>query len=247
MASFEVFLVPVITTGAFSLKEKKSSACPRIQLEKDISWKTSLKNFIKSELGEVKYSLRLSDIKQKKGKPAVLEVHLNCALEAGQPPQPLDDRYCWEKNDTVAGGLKIVGAPDPEHEVVLFTDGASRGNPGPAGTGVLLRQEESGYEEEYCRYLGEATNNTAEYTALVDGLTLAVEKGIRRVAHRSDSELLVKQLRGEYKVKSDSLKLLLYKAKDIISALDSFSTKHLRREHNSRADELANRAIDLES
>ena len=71
-----------------------------------------------------------------------------------------------------------------------------------------------------------------------------MERGARQVAHRTDSELLVKQLKGEYKVKSDGLKMLLYRAKDIIATLESFSTTHLNREKNSKADELAGRAID---
>jgi len=248
MALFEVLLVSRITSGAACLMEKESSAFPAFPLAEGDKWRNALQNFIRQTLGEARARSRLVEVKSVIGNPPVLEVHTECTLEAGPPPLPLDDRYHWvqQKKTSKAAGprlLKRTGNLDPDIEVELYTDGASRGNPGPSGIGVVLQQKESGYEEEYCRFIGSATNNTAEYTALVEGLSLAVERGARKVAHRTDSELLARQLNGEYKVKSDALKMLLYQAKDLIVNLETFSTNHIRRELNSRADDLAGRAI----
>ena len=248
MALFEVVLVPRITSGAVCLLEKGSSAYPIIQLAENQNWQEALEKFIRKTLGSIAYRSKLAEIKTKHGKTPVMEVHLECNL--GTPePQPLDESYNWARRDDTKEKddkrpLKKEGKLSPDLEVELYTDGASRGNPGPAGIGLVLRQPETGYQEEYCRYLGKATNNVAEYTALAEGLALAVERGARKVAHRTDSELLVKQLKGEYKIKADTLKMILYRAKDIIATLESFSTTHLKREKNFQADELANRAID---
>ena len=162
---------------------------------------------------------------------------------------PLTEKYHWVQRNTSKKSaerlkLKNEGTLDPDREVQLYTDGASFGNPGPAGIGIVLLQEETGYREEHSRYLGKATSNAAEYTALAEGLALAVERGARRVAHCSDSELLVKQLKGEYKIKSDALKILLYRARDIIAGLESFTTTHIGRQNNSRADKLAKQAAN---
>jgi len=253
MTLFEVRLVPRITSGAACLLKKEDNSYPVFLLKENVSWKEAIANFIRKTLGdEIEQSnlrFRLVEVKSKKGRPPVLVIYLECNLKARRPPAPGDDRYHWVKQkDTLkaqrTGRVRKKGKLDPELEVELYTDGASRRNPGPAGVGVLLQQKKAGYEEEYCRFIGEATNNVAEYTALVDGLVLAVERGARRVVHRADSELLVKQLEGEYKVKSDTLKVLLYRARDIIATLEAFSTEHIGRENNTRADALSKRAID---
>ena len=238
MALFEVLLVSRITSGAVCLMEKESSAFPVFPLAEGDKWRNALQNFIRQNLGEARARSRLVEVKSVPGNPPVLEVHTECTLEAGPPPLPLDDRYHWvqQKKASKAAGprlLKRTGNLDPDIEVELYTDGASRGNPGPSGIGVVLQQKGSGYEEEYCLFIGSATNNTS----------LAVERGARKVAHRTDSELLVKQLKGEYKIKADTLKMILYRAKDMIATLETFSTNHIRRELNSRADDLAGRAI----
>lgn len=248
MALFEVLLVSRITSGAVCLLEKEGSGYPAFPLAEGETWQNALQNFIRQTLGKAIPRFCLVEVKSMPGNPPVLEVHTECTLKAGPPPLPLDERYHWvqqEKAPKTAGSrpLKRTGNLDPDIEVELYTDGASRGNPGPAGIGVVLQQKESGYEEEYCRFIGRATSNVAEYTALVEGLALAAERGARRVAHRTDSELLVRQLNGEYKVKSDSLKMILYQAKDIIATLETFSTNHISRELNSQADYLANRAV----
>ena len=112
----------------------------------------------------------------------------------------------------------------------------------------MLRQESTGFEKEFTRFIGRATNNEAEYRALVEGLKMALEHGARRLAHLSDSQLLVRQLEGSYKVKAVELQRFFSEARGMIQSFASFSTSHIPREENSRADKLANQAIDeLES
>jgi ribonuclease HI len=125
----------------------------------------------------------------------------------------------------------------------LHIDGGARGNPGPAGTGALLRipgEEPVGRGE----YIGEATNNTAEYRALLLGLALAREHKVDRLRVLSDSELLVRQMTGAYRVKHPDLKILHAKAQAAASHIESVSYAHIPREKNADADELVNRAID---
>ncbi len=125
----------------------------------------------------------------------------------------------------------------------LYVDGASRGNPGPAGAGILI---ERGGEtlEGMAQYLGEKTNNQAEYEALILGLERLREIRAVAVEVRSDSELLVKQIKGEYRVRNRELRNLYNKAADLIREFESFSIRHIPREENRDADLLANRAID---
>ncbi|MEA2063832.1 MAG: ribonuclease HI family protein [Gemmatimonadota bacterium] len=251
MSFFEVFLVVRVGSGDGCLVEKQGASSPSVRLKPGQDWQEALEGFIRDSVGVGLPGSRLLEVKSVTdgaGKSPVLELHVEAVLGSGQP-QPVDERYHWVQKGRPGPGdslkpLEVTGSLDPEREVELYTDGGSRGNPGPAGIGVLLCQKDTNYREQYCRYIGRATNNTAEYTALVEGLRLAVERGAKRVAHLSDSQLLVRQLTGRYRVKSDDLKLILYKAKDIIAGLDSFSTTHIRRELNSAADSLAGRAMD---
>jgi ribonuclease HI len=131
--------------------------------------------------------------------------------------------------------------------LVLRTDGAARGNPGPAGAGVVI--EESGGEvlRELERYLGSRTNNQAEYEALLLGLRSLVEDPPRRGAPVTaclDSELVVRQLAGRYRVKDPDLRSLFDEAAALIARLPAFDVRHVPRTENRRADHLANRAID---
>lgn len=129
--------------------------------------------------------------------------------------------------------------------VVIYTDGGARGNPGPAGAGAIIY---SGQEviAELKKYLGEATNNVAEYEALI----LALEETKKRklsdnaVEVRMDSELIVKQMKGEYKVKDKNLKILHSRVRELLKDFSSVSFKHVRREENKEADRLVNEAID---
>lgn len=126
----------------------------------------------------------------------------------------------------------------------LFVDGASRGNPGPASIGCSLVDENGEEVFSISKVIGTVTNNVAEYTALVEGLKQAWNEGYTRIQVKADSELMVRQMKGEYKVKHDGLKVLFQQAQEISKEFESFSIEHVRREHNSRADELANLAFD---
>lgn len=128
-------------------------------------------------------------------------------------------------------------------ELTMYTDGASRNNPGEAGAGVYILQDNKPVKE-IARYLGTTTNNIAEYTAAILGLEYAVQQGATRVNLFADSELLVKQLNGEYKVKNEGLKPLHAKAKELIGKINSVTVKYIRREMNKQADALANKAVD---
>jgi ribonuclease HI len=126
----------------------------------------------------------------------------------------------------------------------LYTDGASRGNPGEAGAGIAILDDQGNELVATGKYLGQCTNNEAEYRALLFGLAKCGEFGKGKIKIHLDSELIVKQILGAYRVKHPNLTPLFRKAMNILSGFASFSVTHVRRENNSRADELANRAID---
>jgi ribonuclease HI len=125
----------------------------------------------------------------------------------------------------------------------MHIDGGSRGNPGPAAYAVVLAPEGGPVLEE-AQTLGTATNNVAEYTGLIRGLKLAAERGIRNLAVFSDSELLVKQMNGEYRVRNPELQDLYRDASELRRRFDSVTLAHVRREQNKRADLLCNEAMD---
>jgi ribonuclease HI len=128
-------------------------------------------------------------------------------------------------------------------ELTIYTDGASRNNPGEAGAGIfILRNGEP--IERIARYLGTTTNNIAEYTAAIIGLEQAVKLGASRVILNADSELLVKQINGQYKVKNEGLKPLYARVKELIAKINSVEVQYIPREKNKEADALANKAID---
>ena len=128
--------------------------------------------------------------------------------------------------------------------VVAYIDGGARGNPGPAGYGVRIEAADGTLVDELHGGLGIATNNVAEYNGLLAALQWAVEHRERRVQIRADSELLVKQMRGEYKVKNAGLQPLHARARLLVGQLDHVKFEHVRREFNSEADRLANEAMD---
>lgn len=135
-----------------------------------------------------------------------------------------------------------AGAMSPG-TVEIHTDGAARGNPGPAGAGVVIRHPD-GAMTEVCEYIDSATNNEAEYSALIIALESALEMGARRVKILSDSVLIVEQIKGFYKVKSESLRHYHSRANQLIGRFDSVEVEAVRREQNRQADRLANLAID---
>ncbi|WP_213975801.1 ribonuclease HI family protein [Tepidanaerobacter acetatoxydans] len=129
-------------------------------------------------------------------------------------------------------------------KVIAYTDGASRGNPGNAGIGVLLMDENQNVIKEISEYIGETTNNIAEYTAMITALKEALEMDCDEIEVISDSELMVKQINKEYQVKNEGLKPLYKEICKLLEEFKSYTVRHVRRENNKRADELANRGID---
>jgi ribonuclease HI len=128
-------------------------------------------------------------------------------------------------------------------ELTVYTDGASRNNPGEAGAGVYVL--EAGRPiEKIARYLGRTTNNIAEYTAAIIALEYAVKAGAKKVNLFADSELLVKQLNGQYRVKNEGLKPLYQKVKQLIASIGTVEVQYIPRAMNKEADALANKAID---
>jgi ribonuclease HI len=126
----------------------------------------------------------------------------------------------------------------------LYVDGASRGNPGPAGAGAVLFGPQGEKRAEESRYLGETTNNVAEYQALLLGLELARNQGVKRLHIFADSQLVVNQLRGTYKVKKPHLLPLWRQAHQALQKFDTYAISHLDRSFNHEADRLARQAID---
>lgn len=126
----------------------------------------------------------------------------------------------------------------------LNSDGGARGNPGPGGAGIVLRSPDGVVAASGGAYLGSVTNNVAEYQALLWGLRAARALGVTRLLVKADSELVVKQLRGEYRVKNEGLKPLFLEAQALRREFASIEFTHIRREENTMADGLANEAMD---
>ncbi len=147
------------------------------------------------------------------------------------------------------GGGLFGDAPSdpPKHTTAAYQaniDGGSRGNPGPAAYGVVIRDGSGAVVARLKKYIGQNTNNMAEYFGLIAALDYAETHGIPALRIESDSELLVKQMRGQYKVKSAELKPLFERAKKMSQSLESFRISHVYREQNREADALVNQALD---
>jgi ribonuclease HI len=128
--------------------------------------------------------------------------------------------------------------------VIVSCDGASRGNPGPAGIGVQITDDDGAVLAEIARGIGETTNNVAEYTAVIEGLSRADELGAELVTLRSDSQLLINQLTGRYRVKTPHLEPLHRRARSLAIGFERVTFEHVRRELNQEADRLANEGVD---
>jgi ribonuclease HI len=170
----------------------------------------------------------------------------------------------WQEDPEDAGTAPVAGAQPDRFPVLpaasslqrsplpargrgvleIFTDGASRGNPGPAAIGILFRRKGAEALAEHCEAIGRATNNVAEYRAVVTALEFCQRWGVRRVHLRMDSELIVRQLHGTYRVKSPELRPLYQQVVFLSRGLAEFEVSHVRREQNAHADALANRALD---
>ena len=129
-------------------------------------------------------------------------------------------------------------------KAIVFTDGASRGNPGPAAIGAVIKDEHGRPITSISRPIGRTTNNQAEYQAVIAALERAISLGASQVDVRSDSELLVKQITGHYRVKAASIKPLYQQVKQLLSQLEGFTVTHIPREQNKEADNLANKALE---
>src|SRR3990172_1331713 len=134
-----------------------------------------------------------------------------------------------------------TAAPD---EVIAYIDGGSRGNPGPAGFGVVVQDSRGRTVETLSESIGAATNNVAEYRALLAALEYAVAKRARRVKIFCDSELIVRQMQGRYRVQSPDLKPLHERARQLLRGLEHFAIEHVPRARNALADQLANETMD---
>ena len=143
-----------------------------------------------------------------------------------------------------ASFCKSSSSSAPANHLVAYSDGGARGNPGPAGYGVVIQDQSGRTIASLSQYLGHQTNNFAEYQGLIAALEYAVENGHKALKVISDSELLVRQIKGIYKVKNLTLQELHGRAKELITQLDWFSIGHVLRGHNQQADLLANTAMD---
>jgi ribonuclease H / adenosylcobalamin/alpha-ribazole phosphatase len=130
------------------------------------------------------------------------------------------------------------------NRLILYADGASRGNPGPAGAGAILLDEAGNVVAELARPLGRATNNVAEYSGLILGLEEAKRRGATAVDVRMDSKLVVEQMRGLWRIKHPGLRPLALRAGELLASFPERQIRHVRREENGLADALSNRAID---
>ena len=129
-------------------------------------------------------------------------------------------------------------------KATLHADGGARGNPGPAGIGVVLLDDNGEVIGEIAAGIGRATNNIAEYQALIAGLDLALERGVTELEVRMDSQLVVSQVTGEWKIKSDNLRQLAVKARRLLNRFPKVEVRHVPREDNADADKLANQGMD---
>lgn len=142
---------------------------------------------------------------------------------------------------------EIIPLPLPKKRLFIYIDGASRGNPGPAGVGVIIYDEKKKLVDELCEYIGKMTNNVAEYQALLRALSRARSIGAEVLTIYSDCELLVKQMAGDYRVKDKILKDFYQRARENLKNFKKVDIRYIAREKNKRADRLANKAINLKS
>lgn len=153
-----------------------------------------------------------------------------------------------EKRKRASGGS--LSSRSIEHKqtkiskLIIHTDGASRGNPGKAGIGVAIYDKDYNLIEELCKFIGESTNNVAEYQAMILAAQKAVDYNAAEVAFKTDSELLVRQLKGIYRVKSPNILSLYHELVILLHKIPAWKIQHVRREENVRADALANQGID---
>jgi ribonuclease HI len=172
----------------------------------------------------------------------------------GYPLTPVDSENTLgmanEGTSTHASSLVVGTAADMQvtpaapETVIAWTDGGARGNPGPSAYGVVIKDANGQKIAELSRFLGHQTNNVAEYQGLLAALSYATKAGYKRLQVRSDSELMVRQIRGIYRVRDKELSSLYATAMDLIRHFEWFSVDHIARSHNTEADRLVNQAIN---
>lgn len=140
---------------------------------------------------------------------------------------------------------EVAPLPLPKKRLFLYIDGASRGNPGPAGVGVIIYDEKKKLVDELCEYIGKTTNNVAEYRALLIALERARSLGAETLIIYSDCELLIRQMAGEYRVKDKTLRNFYQRARGNLKNFRRVDIRYIARERNKRADRLANKGINL--
>ncbi len=146
--------------------------------------------------------------------------------------------------DKVSPGCVTQHKKGEYHELIIHTDGASRGNPGKAGIGVIIYDKDYHHIEKLCQFIGESTNNIAEYQAMILAAREALAYRAKKVTFKTDSELLVRQLNGTYRVKSPGILPLYSELISLLNKIPSWRICHVRREENVEADALANQGID---
>ena len=157
------------------------------------------------------------------------------------PVRPIPTQSKFRSQEFFGGAITSA----PMGYLVAYIDGGARGNPGPAGYGVVVEDEVGRPVAELSEFLGRQTNNYAEYSGLLAALSYTLKHGFKALKVYSDSELMVKQITGQYKVSNPALKDLHVRAKRMIEDLEAFEINHVSREQNREADWLANRAMDL--
>jgi ribonuclease HI len=176
----------------------------------------------------VRALLREAALLMRAEEQGVPEQSAPAAAEPTEPPPPRPD----------------PSTPEPVRFLRLFSDGAARGNPGPAGAGAVLTKADGTPIAKLGKFLGTQTNNHAEYMGLLLGLEAAIRLGANELEVVADSELLVRQLQGAYRVKSPGLRPLHAKAQELLGHFQRVRLRHVPREENKLADEMSNRAID---
>jgi ribonuclease HI len=156
----------------------------------------------------------------------------------------MTQRSFFEKPSFEKPGFEKPGPSRGAFEIIANIDGGARGNPGPAAYGVVLRDGKGEIIKEWGAYLGVQTNNVAEYSGLIAALEFAVRENHKAIKVLSDSELLVRQMRGQYKVKNPALRELYDRAQALTRKLAHFSIEHVLRERNREADRIVNRVLD---
>ena len=179
---------------------------------------------------------------EKAAQRAAEEIDEAMDLSKAEREQRKRERAAAEERERAA--VQAAAEAEAAKRTRLYTDGAARGNPGPAGAGAVILNPEGHVVAKIGKFLGDSTNNVAEYMGLILGLKRARAMGIKELEVYSDSELLVKQLAGEYAVKAEHLRPLHDEARALLQGFSFIQVRHIPREENAAADLMSNRAID---